>query len=95
MALLTNVLGAAVLIVTAAGAYYANGLKSALEGSELATVWKHIGLGVILLFLGAIAGGIVSYTGDTELALDVTLLAVLVAAGGLLNGLKLQLDKVK
>ena len=45
----TEILGALVLVVTLLGTYYANGLKSALEGSELANVWKYVGIGVILL----------------------------------------------
>ncbi len=90
---ITYVLGTVVLIVTAVSAYYANELRSALAGSELATVWKHVGLGVILLFASAIAGGAVALAdGD---ALKAVLLFMLLSALFLVNGLKLQYDKVK
>ncbi len=90
---ITYVLGTGVLIVTAVSAYYANELRSALAGSELANVWKHVGLGVILLFASAIAGGAVALAdGD---ALKAVLLFMLLSALFLVNGLKLQYDKVK
>src|SRR3972149_5666351 len=91
--MVTNLLGTLVLLVTAIGAYLANGLRSALEGSELSEVWKYIGLGVILLFIGAIAGGASEFFGIHSLTsmLVFNLLASLCLA----YGLKLQLDKVK
>jgi hypothetical protein len=91
--LATNVLGTLVLLVTALGAYYSYGLKSNLAGSELANVWKFIGMGVILLFLGALAGG-----GSSLIGLDsLTAILVFMLLGSifLAYGLKLQLDKVK
>jgi hypothetical protein len=89
----TYALGALVLLVTAVGAYFANGLRSALEGSELAEVWKFIGLGVLLLFLGAVAGvGAPLVDMDT---LQATLVFMLLASICFTIGLKLQLDKVK
>jgi hypothetical protein len=92
----TNIIGAIVLIVTAVGAYYANGLKSALAGSELAEVWKYMGFGVILLFIGAIAGGAAKAENiDFLEPLDVVLVFMAASAICLTYGLKLQLDKVK
>jgi hypothetical protein len=91
--IVTNVLGTLVLLVTALGAYYANGLKSNLAGSELAKVWKFIGMGVILLFLGALAGG-----GSSLIGLDsLTAILIFILLGSicLTYGLKLQLDKVR
>ncbi|GBE18049.1 hypothetical protein BMS3Abin16_00640 [archaeon BMS3Abin16] len=90
---ITYVLGTVVLIVTAVSAYYANELRSALAGSELADVWKHVGIGVILLFVAALAGGAYELAeGD---ALKAVLFFMLLSALFLVNGLKLQYDKVK
>ncbi|MFQ5800272.1 MAG: hypothetical protein ACE5HH_00950 [Candidatus Hydrothermarchaeales archaeon] len=94
MALLTNILGVLILLVTAVGAYFANELKSALAGSELAVVWKYIGIGVVLLFLSAIAGGAARIVAPGQ-ELAVVLLFMLLASACLTYGLKLQLDKVK
>jgi hypothetical protein len=96
----TNVLGTLVLISTSAGAYYANELRSALEGSELANVWKYMGLGVILLFIGALLGGgakLLFGANPEDVASPLNILLILVLLGSLcfVYGLKLQLDKVK
>lgn len=91
--IVTNVLGTIVLLITVVGTYYANGLRSALEGSELSEVWKYVGLGVIFLFLTALAGGGASLIGLDTLS---AVLSMLVLASAFLTyGLKLQLDKVK
>ncbi len=91
----TNVLGALVLLVTAVSAYYANELRTALAGSELASVWKYVGFGVMLLFAGAIAGG----AAEAELfeinSLNTVLGFMFVASIFLAYGLKIQHDKVK
>jgi len=89
----TNGLGVLVLLVTFVGAYYANGLRSALEGSELADVWKYVGIGVVLLFVTAIAGGVATFI-DVD-PLRAVLVFLLLGSLSLTYGLKLQLDKVK
>jgi hypothetical protein len=94
MAMLTNTLGMLTLLVTAAGAYYANGLKAALAGSELGEVWKYIGFGVVLLFVGALAGGAATQFAPGQ-ELNVTLVFMMLGGGALAFGIKLQLDKVK
>lgn len=91
--MITNLLGTLVLLVSAIGAYLANGLRSALEGSELSEVWKYIGIGVILLFVSAIAGGGATLIGFDPLT--ATLAFMLLSVLCLTYGLKLQLDKVK
>ncbi len=88
-----NVLGSLVLLVTGMSAYYANELRTALAGSELASVWKYVGLGVMLLFAGAIAGGAAELIEvDSRIAM---LSFMLLASIFLAYGLKLQYDKVK
>ncbi len=93
----TEILGSLVFIVTLVGTYYANGLKSALEGSELANVWKYVGIGVILLLVGAIAGGAANNNIilPKSQALNSVLLFTLLSAVALTNGLRIQLEKVK
>lgn len=93
----TEILGALVLVVTLLGTYYANGLKSALEGSELANVWKYVGIGVILLLVGAIAGGAANngIILPPSQALDSVLFFTVLSALALTNGLRIQLEKVK
>lgn len=93
----TEILGALVLVVTLLGTYYANGLKSALEGSELANVWKYVGIGVILLLVGAIAGGAANngIILPPSQALDTVLFFTVLSALALTNGLRIQLEKVK
>ncbi|RMF91323.1 MAG: hypothetical protein D6733_01525 [Methanobacteriota archaeon] len=87
-------LGVLTLIASAIGAYYANGLRAALTGSELAQVWQYVGIGVVMLFVGAIAGGAVSVLSPGQELLAV-LLFMLLGSASLAFGLKLQLDKVK
>lgn len=93
----TEILGALVLVVTLLGTYYASGLKSALEGSELANVWKYVGIGVILLLVGAIAGGAANngIILPPSQALDTVLFFTVLSALALTNGLRIQLEKVK
>ncbi len=91
--LYVNALGTLVLLVTATGVFYANSLKSALAGSELADVWKYIGLGIVFLFLGAILGGGATLIGMDSLT--AMLVTTLLASIFLTLGIKMQLDKVK
>ncbi len=91
--LVVNVLGTLVLLVTAVSAFYANELRSALAGSELASVWKNVGFGVMLLFAGAIAGGaaeLLEIDSRTAMLSFMFLASIFFA-----YGLKLQYDKVK
>jgi hypothetical protein len=90
---ITFILGTLVLLVTALGTYYSNGLRLALQGSDLAEVWKYMGIGVFLLFIGAIVGGGLKLL-ERE-ALNSVLLTLWIGSIFLTYGLKLQLDKVK
>lgn len=84
-----------IFLISIAGAYYANELRKALSGSELADVWKYVGLASVLLFIAAALGGIVAIFAGEELGLEVFLFIMVPAAAALTYGLYLQSQKVK
>jgi len=95
-AIIINILGASVLLATALGANYARGLRKALGDSVLASVWKNIELGSMLLFLGALIGGGIELFKITSMdSFAVVLFFILLAALSFNNGLKMQLSKIK
>ena len=84
-----------IFLISVAGAYYANELRKALAGSELAEVWKYVGATAVLLFVGSLLGGIVALAAGEELGLEVFLFIMVPAAATLTYGLYLQAQKVK
>jgi hypothetical protein len=90
---LTEILRALILLAIAAGAYYANEIRSALGESEAANAWKVILIGLVLVFIGGIVEPVSLY-----LDLDSQFVAwgfMLLASIILVYGLKLELRKVR
>jgi hypothetical protein len=90
---LTETLRALILLAIAVGAFYANGIRSALGESEAANAWKVILTGIVFAFLGGIVEPASFY-----FDLDSQLVAwgfMLLAAIILVYGLKLELKKVR
>lgn len=85
-----------IFLVSVAGAFYANKLRELLGESELATVWKYVGLAAVLLFVGAGLGGLIALvTGDVMKGQDLFVWVLVLSAGALTYGIYLQAQKAK
>jgi|GEM_PF-2991471 len=86
----------AIFLISVVGAFYANKLRELLGESELASVWKYVGLAAVLLFVGAGLGGLAALvTGNVASGQSVFVWILILAAGALTYGIYLQAQKAK
>lgn len=85
-----------IFLISVVGAFYANKLRELLGESELAVVWKYVGLAAVLLFVGAGLGGLAALvTGNVSSGQSVFVWILILAAGALTYGIYLQAQKAK
>jgi len=83
-----------IFLISVVGAFYANKLRELLGASELAVVWKYVGIAAVLLFVGAALGGLTALvTGSTSSGQALFVWVLILAAGALTYGIYLQAQK--